>query len=71
MMGRYEVQGMTLITQAKTMSCWYASAQMLIKWRQDRAQQSLGWLDEKGTKIRYQLMYYNEPDAPRPPFQTR
>jgi len=34
-------------------------------------QQSLGWLDEKGTKIRYQLMYYNEPDAPRPPFQTR
>jgi len=29
-------------------------------------QQSLGWLDEEGKRIRYQLMNYNEPDAPRP-----
>ena len=43
-MGHYEVPGMTLIKQNKTMSCWYASAQMLIQWRQDQAMQSLGWL---------------------------
>jgi hypothetical protein len=29
-------------------------------------QQSLGWLDEEGKRIRYQVMNYNEPDAPRP-----
>jgi len=28
-------------------------------------QQSLGWLDEEGRRIRYQNMNYNEPDAPR------
>lgn len=27
-------------------------------------QQSLGWLDEDGKRIRYQAMNYNEPDAP-------
>lgn len=43
-MSRYEVPGMTLITQKKTMSCWYASAQMLIQWRQDQSQQSFAWL---------------------------
>ena len=43
-MGYYEVPGMTLIPQQMTMSCWYASAQMLITWRQDRVQQSLPWL---------------------------
>jgi hypothetical protein len=43
-MGYYEVPGMTLIPQKLAMSCWYASAQMLIQWRQDQAQQSLGWL---------------------------
>jgi len=31
-------------------------------------QQSLGWLDEKGAKIRYPFINYNEPDAP-PPIQ--
>jgi hypothetical protein len=43
-MGHYEVPGMTLIPQQMRMSCWYASAQMLITWRQDRVQQSLPWL---------------------------
>lgn len=43
-MSRYEVPGMTLIPQKMNMSCWYASTQMLIQWRQDQAQQSLGWL---------------------------
>ena len=27
-------------------------------------QQSLGWLDESGKRIRYQFIYHNEPDAP-------
>jgi hypothetical protein len=43
-MGYYEVPGMTLIPQQLSNSCWYASTQMLIQWRQDRGQQSLGWL---------------------------
>jgi hypothetical protein len=34
-------------------------------------QQSLGWLDEEGKRIRYQMMNYNEPDAPRPPGRGR
>ena len=29
-------------------------------------QQSLGWLDENGKRIRYPFIYHNEPDAPRP-----
>ena len=43
-MGMYEVPGMTLIPQKLDMSCWYASAQMLIQWRQDREQACLAWL---------------------------
>jgi len=34
-------------------------------------QQSLGWLDENGTRIRYQNIYYNEPDIPRPAIRGR
>ena len=34
-------------------------------------QESLGWLDENGTKIRYLLMNYNDPDVPTPPIQGR
>ncbi len=56
-MGFYEVPNVTLIPQKLNMSCWYASAQMLIQWRQDQAQQSLGWLvppnlDAECVKIR-------------------
>ena len=29
-------------------------------------QQSLGWIDENGTRIRYRSIYHNEPDAPKP-----
>jgi len=43
-MGRYEVPGMTLIPQKMTMSCWYASARMLIQWKQDQSRQSLARL---------------------------
>jgi hypothetical protein len=34
-------------------------------------QQSLGWLDENGARIRYQFMYYAEPDVPKPPIRGR
>jgi len=37
----YEVPGMQLIPQKKDMSCWYASAQMLISWKQKRRMQSI------------------------------
>lgn len=36
----YQVPGMKLIPQSMTMSCWYASAQMLIQWRRNRTQSS-------------------------------
>lgn len=36
----YIVQNMTLIPQQLNMSCWYASAQMLIQWKMDQRQQS-------------------------------
>ncbi len=36
-----EVPKMTLIPQTLKMSCWYASAQMLIQWKMNKMQQSL------------------------------
>ena len=39
-MSKYEVPGMKLIPQQRTMSCWYASAQMIIHWQMNRCQQS-------------------------------
>lgn len=33
---KFEVAGMTLIPQRMDYSCWYASAQMLVKWKSDR-----------------------------------
>ena len=34
----YVIPDVPLIPQAKNMACWYASAQMLIQWRQQRTQ---------------------------------
>lgn len=53
----YIVQGMTLIPQQLNMSCWYASAQMLIQWKMDQRQQSISGLippdlDAQCAKIR-------------------
>ena len=36
----YTVQNMTLIPQGKANSCWYASVQMLLKWKEESTQQS-------------------------------
>lgn len=53
----YEVYGIKLIPQQKTMSCWYASARMLIDWRMEKSRMSFAnllppELDEKCRKIR-------------------
>ena len=34
-------------------------------------QQSLGWLDAEGRGIRYQTVYYSDPDLPKPALQER
>ena len=34
-------------------------------------QQSLGWLDENGRSIRYQFVYYNDPDLTKPAVRAR
>lgn len=38
---RYIVPNMKLIPQQKTMSCWYACAQMLIQWKRESLHMSL------------------------------
>jgi hypothetical protein len=53
----YIVQGMTLIPQKLSDSCWYASAQMLIHWKQEQRQASFAnlippELDAQCVKIR-------------------
>lgn len=40
----YIVPGMTLIPQQLNMSCWYASARMLLTWRMNRTQSCDGEL---------------------------
>ena len=40
-MSAYEVPGMKLISQTKTMACWYASAQMVIQWKRSMTQSTL------------------------------
>jgi ABC-type bacteriocin/lantibiotic exporter with double-glycine peptidase domain len=37
----YMVPDLTLIPQQKNMACWYASAQMLIQWKRNRARATL------------------------------
>lgn len=53
----YIVQNMKLIPQNLKWSCWYASAQMLINWKQEQRRQSIRnlippELDEECRKIR-------------------
>ena len=38
----YVVPGMTLIPQQLNMACWYASARMVLTWRQNRTQSCEG-----------------------------
>lgn len=39
---RYEVPGLRLIPQDQTLSCWYASAQMVIAWRREHRRMTEG-----------------------------
>lgn len=53
----YLVENMKLIPQTLNMSCWYASAQMLIKWKEEKEQKSFAHLispefDTECVKIR-------------------
>lgn len=53
----YIVEGMTLVPQQLNMSCWYASMQMLIKWKENQKQMSFAHLispefDDECVKIR-------------------
>lgn len=53
----YIVSGMKLIPQQLNMSCWYASMQMLIKWKEEKEQKSYAHLvspefDSECIKIR-------------------
>jgi hypothetical protein len=53
----YVVPGVSLIPQKDAMSCWYASAQMLIQWKASQAQMSSNSLvppelDKECRKIR-------------------
>ena len=34
-MAEYLVSGVPLIPQSQNMACWYASAQMVIRWRRE------------------------------------
>ena len=34
-------------------------------------QQSLGWVDAEGRGVRYQTVYYSDPDLPKPPVRAR
>jgi hypothetical protein len=34
-------------------------------------QQSMGWIDQEGRRIRYRNIYHNEPDAPKPAITGR
>ena len=42
----YVVQGMKLIPQTMQMSCWYASAQMVVQWRRNRTQQTEAGIED-------------------------
>jgi len=37
---KYEVVGLNLIPQRQNMSCWYASARMLLNWKENNQNQS-------------------------------
>ncbi len=55
---RYEVPGMRLITQDKSMSCWFASAQMITEWRIRRNGHSLFGLYSDPSEIeRWRKLY--------------
>ena len=54
---QYVVPGMKLVVQDKTMSCWYASGQMLIEWRRAKTRSSELAHPSPGEVARWQRLY--------------
>jgi hypothetical protein len=57
----YVVPNMLLIPQDKTMSCWYASGQMLISWRQRQTQSSELAHPDPSLVTKWSKLYDNNP----------
>src|SRR5438105_160207 len=54
---QYEVPNLTLIPQDKTLSCWYASAQMLLQWRRNSRQMTEASLSDPSEVPEYIRMH--------------
>jgi hypothetical protein len=61
---RYEVPNLQLIVQDKTLSCWYASAQMLILWRREATQSTEMALPDPSELPSYIRMHANNDAIP-------
>jgi hypothetical protein len=53
---RYEVPNVKLIPQSQTLSCWYASAQMVIQWRRQKVLMTEANLVDPGELPQYIAM---------------
>jgi hypothetical protein len=62
----YIVPNMTLITQDKTMSCWYASGQMLIQWRRNTKQMTEALYPDPSQVERWGKLYDQNPGIMNP-----
>ena len=57
----YTVPGMRLIPQDKTMSCWFASGQMLIAWRANKKQASEADHPDPALVAKWSKLYDDNP----------
>ena len=57
----YIVPDMKLVTQDKTMSCWFASGRMLIQWRRRRSRMSDAAHPDPSQVRRWGLLYDQNP----------
>jgi hypothetical protein len=61
---RYEVPNLRLIPQDQTLSCWYASAQMLIEWRRNARRMTEANLPDPSELPQYIRMHTNNDAIP-------
>ena len=61
---RYQVPNLRLIPQADSLSCWFASAQMLIEWRRQNTQSTEANLPDPSEVPRYKRMHENNDAIP-------
>ena len=62
-LGQFAVGGAGLIIAEATVPRGYPAPIIF--------QQSIGWLDAQGRRIRYLGVYHNEPNDPKPPYRFR